>query len=191
MFRMVTTVFMLMLLFTFGFAYWDNLESCIKDEVQEEKEGNKINPTFFKRLSETLKACNDEMNNDDLNMELVERQKMNDTQEFCVEFNKKIDFDHCFFRGMGWINENETKLNFIQFGEDSQRITIFMGDENDDGLEVWEKVYGKMCETKDELMATSESKCNDNYGTGSWFVSAIARLTMRDIKAKCDMQAKN
>ena len=185
MFRMVTTVFMLMLLFTSGFSYWDNLQSCIKDEVQEEKESNKINPTV-KKLSETLKACNDEMNNDDLNVELEERDKMNDTQEFCVKFNKKLDFDHCFFRGMGWINENETNVNFSQWGEDMYSMTIFMSLADE---QTWEKINVCGCEIKDELMAAIESKCNDNHGTGHWYVSTFARCTMREIKAECDMQA--
>ena len=179
---------MLTLLSTSGFAYRDNLENCIKDEFQEEQKKNKINPAIEK-LSEILKTCNEEMNNDDLRMKIENIKELNKIRNFCADFNKKIDFDQCFVRGMGWVYENDTKMNYIQLGQDFQDMADFMGS-NEEGI--WEKLEDCMFNTKNELVAKSIPKCKtENHGVDRWNLSALARCAMAAIKAKCEMKSKN
>ena len=79
---MVSTFVMLTFFFASGFAYWDDLESCIRKEVQEEKENNEINLTV-KKLSDALIGCNKEV--------ASQGKTLRDDDTFCEDFNKKID----------------------------------------------------------------------------------------------------
>ena len=177
---MVSTFVMLMFLFTSGFAYWDDLGACIKEEVQEEKEINALNPTV-KKLSDALIGCNNEI--------ASQGRLLKDNDTFCDDFNKKIDYDHCFFKGMGWMNEDETKMNYIQWGEDNQNMAAFMGFDNEKS---WEKIDECLCQTQASLKATGMSKCGkDVHGVGHWYVSAVGRCALQGVKAKCDMQKED
>ena len=77
---MLSTFVMLTFLFAPGFAYWDDLGACIKEEVQEEKENNAINPTV-KKLSDALIGCNNEI--------ASQGRSLKDNDTFCDDFNKK------------------------------------------------------------------------------------------------------
>ena len=187
MFKMETTVFMLMLLFAPGFAYWDDLETCINKMIQKEKESNTLNPTVEK-LGKALEGCNFEWNKNDTDGEVDQGKELNGTLEFCVDFNRKIDFDHCFIRGMGWMNENETKMNHVQWGEDNESMATFLGLNNESS---YEKVCECMCDEKDEIKATGMAKCKKgNHGVGHWYISSLARCVMGGMKAKCDIETK-
>ena len=174
---MVSTFIILTFLFASGFAYWDDLGACINKEIQEEKENNAINPTI-KKLSDALIDCNNEI--------ALQGKLLRDDDTFCEDFNKKIDYDYCFYKGMGWINENETKINYIQWGEDNQNVAEFMGFDDE---KKYETIVECMCQTIAELNATGISKCGkDVHGDGRLYVSAIGRCVLKGVKAKCDTQ---
>ena len=168
---MITRLFVLMTLYTRGFAYWDELPDCMTEVYLPS------NPAVQKMI-DVLNDCNDKMTQQ--GNQLVE----DDTA--CEAFNKKIAYDHCFFHEAGWINENETKINYIGWGQDNENMAEMMGFQ---GEEAWEKIDQCLCDVKDKLKAEGKEVCgNKSNGIGHYYLSSIGRCAITGMQAHCNAE---
>ena len=159
---MRTTIYLLPLLFAPTFAYLEDLESCLNNEVTAHSEVQKI--------LNAISACNEDSD-------------LNQGGTACEDFNNKIDYDHCLFREMGWTDENETTINYAQWNADNEKISTFMGYTSEEN---WEKFDDCMCEMKTQLRQTGIAlMCPTYHGVGHLFLSAAARCAIAGMKASC------
>ena len=171
MFGMKTIIYLLTLLFAPGFAYWDDLVDCL--------EGEQTDHPSVQKVINALRNCTAAMAN--------QGKELTPNDTLCDTFVKQIDYDHCFNREMGWTNENETAVDYGQWGEDNENMSTIMEYKSEQNWEAFDDCF---CETKKQVRQTGiVLMCpNDNHVAGHWFLSALARCTINGIRAACPIK---
>jgi len=171
MWKMITTVFFFTILFNSGSAYWDDLGDCMQEVFLPD------NPAVQKVI-DALNGCNEELNR--------QGKDLYGNENDCDEFNKKIEYDHCFLRAMGWINEDATKMNYIKWGQDNEDMTAMMGFQ---GEQNWEMQAQCLCDLKHQLEEEGKKVCGkESKGIGRYYLSSSGRCAIIGMKSHCDAE---
>lgn len=179
---MISTIFVLQLLFASGFTFYQ--QPAIKD------------------MAECL--ASDDLKDWDVTGALSScYQATGLTGDVCEDFNKVLDSDHCFVEYMNWTTtttEGETKLSFAQFVEDSDHWMALMAEPGVSGGDI-ENFMDCLYQTKEELTtvathlsivynvyASSDiAGCSTQVNTNrhDWYESAMARCAIKQLGTTC------
>ena len=171
---MITIVFILTIIFNSGSAYWDDLGDCMQELFLP-------NNPAVQKVIDALNGCNEELHRQGKDL-------YNNGNE-CDEYNKKIDYDLCFLRAMGWINEDATKMNYTNWGQDNEDMSVMMGFQ---GEQLWEKHAQCMCDLKFQLEEEGHKICgNKSKAIGRYVLTSNGRCAITGMQSHCDSKKVN
>ena len=171
MWKMMTTVFILMVIFTSGSAYWDDLVDCMQELYLPDN-------LAVKKVIDALNGCNTKLHR--------QGKPLYEKENDCDEYNKKIDYDLCFLHAMGWINEDATKMNRIKWGQDNEDMSAIMGFE---GEQMWEIHAQCLCDVKYQLEEEGNKICgNKSKAIGRYALTSNGRCAIAGMQSHCDVK---